>query len=190
MDSSIIKQQAVRFTRAQRNLLAVVALTAINLVLYVTGTDISFLYSAFFPQAVLIFVEAWFGSLWFGFAIAIATAAIYLACWALSRRWRWFILVALILFFLDTAFLAWILVPYILNTGDGFIWALIELGFAIWILISLISGTIAWAKLRRATPDEIKTIQQEITQEEEKKELNSALDAIAPDQDDDSPPAE
>ena len=190
MDSSMIKKQAVKFTHAQRNLLAVFALTGINLILYAADTGFSFLYSAFFPQAVLIFIEEWFGTLWLGLAIALATAAVYLLCWALSKRWRYFILVALILFFFDTLFLAVLLVPYILSTSDSLIWPLIELGFGIWILISLISGTIAWGKLRRVTPDEIKTIQQEITKDEEKEELNSALDAIAPEQDDDSPPAE
>jgi len=173
MDASMIKKQAVKFNRARSNLLAVVVLTAVNLLLITFDVNFHFFFSAFVPQVVLIFLEAFFGSV--GVVVAFLSVAIYLVCYALSKRWRVFMLIALILFALDALFMFGTMLYW--GEFADFIFNVV---FHIWILFYLITGTVAWGKLRRVTPDELQTLQQAVTQDAQTEELNSALDTITP----------
>jgi len=177
MDPMVIKSQAVRFNRARSNLLAVVAFTVINLIALTLDFNFSFLFSALVPQFVLIVLEEVLGGA-VGLVLALGCTAVYLVCYLLSKRWRVFILVALILFALD----ALVLFGLLFLTG-AFGDLLFNILFHGWVLFYLITGTVAWVKLRRVTPDEIAAIQQSVNTEAEAEELDKALDVITPDSD-------
>jgi len=154
-------------------LLAVVAFTVINLGLIVLEMEFHFLFSAIIPQVVQYVLYDFIGMMG-GFAVALAITSIYLICYALSKRWRFFILVALILFAIDAA----VLVLDMLLTGEYFEY-LLYVVFHTWILFYLITGTIAWLQLRKLTPQQMTELQAEIKQAEETEEINSAIDTVS-----------
>ena len=176
MDAEMIKKQAVTFSRSRGVLLAVVAFTVINLLLETFGADFYLLYSASVPQFVLLIADE-IGIYGFGLVLALIITAVYLVCWALSKRWRIFILIALILFSLDTLFLLLLVID-----AENFSLFLIDLAFCVWILFSLARGSIAWFKLRRVSPDEILALQDEISQAAQTYETDTALNSLLPGQ--------
>jgi len=188
MDKAMIEKQAVKFTRSRSALLTVVAFTTINLFLELFEAGIYFLYSAFFPQIVYLVLGYGYNLFGLGVVLALAITSIYLVCWALSGRRRVFILVAMILFALDTLGRIVFVVLFVVLESDIDIWMAVEFVFCVWILISLIGGTIAWAKLRRVTPDELSAIQQGVVQAEETEAVRSVFGTGTSDQDDDLPP--
>jgi len=170
-----LKNQAVKFNKSRNNLLAVVAFTAINLILIAFDAEFHFLFSAIIPQVVQYALYDYIGMEMIGaLSVALAITSIFLICYALSKRWRFFILVALILFAVDAAFL----VLEMVYSGD-FVGFSLYVIFHTWILFYLITGTIAWIKLRNVTPGELAAIQTEVTQEADAKELNSAIDTVS-----------
>jgi len=172
MDSTMLKIQAVKFNKARNNLLLVVGFTLINLFLIAFDVNLNFLFSAFVPQLLQIIFH---GNVLIGLIIGLAATSVYLLCYALSKRWRVFILIALILFLADTLIMLGTM--FITRMYGEF---LFDILFHAWILFYLITGTAAWIKLRHVTPDELKAIQQEVAQAEQTEELNSALHTIAP----------
>ena len=170
-----IKNSAVKFNRARNNLLLVVVFTMINLVLIALEMDLSFLFSAIVPQIILFFSIDMSLSLPFAMTVAILCLSFYVLCFALSKRYRVFILIAFLAFATDTA----ILLYFALISGVGdFIF---DIAFHAWIHFYLITGIIAWAKLRNVSREEFKAVIESVAAEEEKEELNSALDTVAPD---------
>jgi len=164
MDIAAIKRQLVKFKGARNNLLLVVAFTIINLFLTAFETGYYFLFSAAVPQA---FFEIGQGLaddyqnnafLITGAILAFIGIAIYLVCWSLSKRYRVFILVALILFSIDT-----LLCLFFVFGGEFNPFYLLDVACHIWVLYYLITGTIAWAKLRGVNHED----------------LNNAMNAIA-----------
>jgi len=124
------------FDTARSNLLLVIAFTTINVILANTNSDLFFLFSASIP----IMLSALFGMI-----PAFVAIAIYVLCWALSKKQRAWIVVALVFFLVDVLFLLWI----IFGVLDGFSFSiLIELAFTAWVMFYLIIGTRAWSKLR------------------------------------------
>ena len=178
MDVQQIKTQAIRFNRARNNLLAVVILTLANLVLIVLDTNLNFPFSAIVPQVVLIlFMDI---AMPIAMAAAVICVSFYLLFFFLSKRWRVFILVAFIFFAMDTLFLIDIML------ANDFFDFILDIAFHGWIHFYLITGTIAWAKLGNVTRDEFKELVAKVEQEANQEELDSALDTIAPDEEDDS----
>jgi len=171
MDSLMIKTQAVRFNKARGNLLAVAAFTAVNLLLIAFEMDLSFLFSAFVPQVLQVVANEF--SVLFGLILGFAAMSVYVVCYLLSKRWRIFILIALILFSID----ALLMLGFMFLTGyyGDFIFNVIFHG---WILFYLITGTSAWAKLRHVTPDKFKAIQEEVAEVAQTEEINSALQVV------------
>jgi len=181
MDKTKIKAQAVKFNRSRSNLIAVVVLTVVNLLALTFDYDFAFLFSAFVPQVLLIFLEEI--SMMAGLIAGLLGTGVYLVCYLFSKRWRWFMLVALILFLFD----ALIMLGFMVLSGEYGEFFL-NILFHAWILFYLISGTVAWGKLIGVTPAALKEIQQEVSEDEQKEELNSAIDAIAPgDENNDEP---
>ena len=178
MDAEQIKTQAIRFNRARNNLLLVVVLTMANLVLIALDVNLNFPFSAVIPQVILI----WFIDIAFPVAMtaAVISVSIYLLFFFLSKRWRVFVLIAFIFFAMDTFFLLDLMFEI------GFMYFIIDIAFHAWIHFYLVSGTIAWAKLRKVSGDEFKAVVAKAALEAEKEELDSALDTVAPDADDDS----
>ena len=190
MDATSIKEQAVKFMSARNNLLVVVGFTAINIVLAVAGADFYFLFSAALPMffyyltvgmayasGVNAFVVA-------GVVIALIGTGFYLLCWYLSKKWRVFILIALILFSIDTLVYALLLMDYF----DGFdVNLLIEIAFRAWVLYYLVTGTVAWSKLKNVSAEEVQSAQQEASSDAEAQETDSALNELSDNDISDSP---
>jgi len=170
---------AVRFNRARNNLLAVVVFTTINILLLAFYIDLSFLFSAFVPQILQIVAHEF--NVVAGLIFGLVPTAFYLLFYALSKKWRGFILVALIFFIID----ALLMVGFILLTGL-FADFLFNIAFHAWILYYLITGTAAWSKLRAVTPGEIIQIQQGAAQQAQAEEIASALKVISHTPDGDS----
>jgi len=171
MDKTMIKIQAVKFNRSRSNLIAVVVFTVVNLLALTFNYDFAFLFSAFVPQLLLIFLEEI--SVAAGLIAGLIGTSVYFICYLLSKRWRSFILVALILFLLD----ALIMLGVMVLTGE-YTEFLLNVLFHAWIIFYLISGTFAWVRLIDVTPAALKEIQEEVAEDEQKEELSSAIDAI------------
>ena len=146
-----------RYNAARHNLLIIVAFTVINCLL--VSTERYFLFSAFIP---LYFVRENFymhmDEYWadvpemdlqemapivdvIGFvfvALAVVGILLYLMCWLFSKKRRGWLIVALVLFSLDTAFL-------LLNFDISVI---VDILFHGYIIYSLVTGVIAAGKLR------------------------------------------
>lgn len=146
-----------RYNAARHNLLIIVAFTVINC--FATLTDTYFLFSAFIPMAFVqmaLFVRSdeFFADMpdinpqemapiadVIGFiliAIAVVGILLYLLCWLFSKKRRGWLIVALVLFSLDTAFL-------LLNFDISVI---VDILFHGYIIYSLVTGVIAAGKLR------------------------------------------
>ena len=175
MNLEAIKKEIIRFKRARGNLLAVVGFTAINLLLYHFGMDLAFLFSAFVPQFLQIMLVEIMGTSGAvpGLIVGLLSMSVYVLCYFLAKRWRVFMLVALILFIID----ALIMLGFVLLTGDfgSFIF---DIAFHAWILFYLINGTAAWVKLGRVSPEMIQRLQEEANQEQENKEYHDAINSI------------
>jgi len=171
---TLFKAQAVRFNRARNNLLAVVAFTTINLFLIAFEMDLSFLFSAFVPQFLQVIIHDELGMV-AGLVVGLVSGSVYLLCYALSKRWRVFILIALILFSLDAlAMLGFILYFEVFRDF------LFNVVFHAWVLFYLLTGTVAWLRLRRVAQADYQTLQQTVQHEAQAQEVNSAMQVVAP----------
>ena len=160
-----------KFKSARSNLLLMIAMTTINLILIMVEASFSFLFTAFAPMfALAVFGELSMKAV--GVAIAIIILAMYLVCYFLSKKYRVFILIALILFILDTLILGAVIL-LTLELQDASV--LIDVGFHAWILYYLINGVIAWANMRKLPPEEI--VEAEIILNKEDEEVEETLEA-------------
>jgi len=155
MDISTINQQTAKFKKARGNLLMVLVLTVLKLLLSAFNVDINFLFSATAPQIILefgrSFAEEFQNNLFLGgfLVIAFAVIGLYFMCWIFSKRWRAFMLVALIFFSIDSLVLV-----ALLSTVEFEVYYLLDIAFHGWVMLNLSSGAVAWAKLRGVGADE------------------------------------
>ena len=163
MDKIDIQQQALIFTKARNNLLAVIAFTAINLILTAFDSGVSFLFSATLPQFVLEIgqvldseMERSFFTI-VGLVFACIIIITYFVFWILAKRIRVFILVALIFFGIDTLALL-----YVISNMEFNFSLLLQIAFHGWVLYYLVNGVKAWSKTRDVSTDVFNVIMQEI----------------------------
>jgi len=179
-----IKEQAVRFNRARSNLLLVIAFTIINIVLAAVDSEVFFLFSATVPSLVLAIARELsfdFGSGFMvaGVFIAFICVAVYFISWLLSKRWRGLILLALIFFIIDTILFAGIVALGAMVSGNIFDFSfIVQVAFVIWILFYLITGTVAWAKLRNINPMMIEAAAREAEAHAAQAETRDALNNL------------
>ena len=133
----------------------VVIFTLINVVLCMLGQDSYFLFSAIVPYFI-----ASIGALWGGLyppeyyaelemteaefwpmglviacvAVAVVIIALYFVCWLLSKRYVAFMIVALVLFVIDT-----VMMPILFGVSVEWI---LDYVFHAWVLVSLILGLV------------------------------------------------
>lgn len=186
MDTHEIKAQAVRFKSARSNLMLVIVLTTISVFLAAMGSNFVFFFSAPFPLYVFHIASVFYGGLTtagvvVSVVIAIIAIGVYFLCWWLSKKFRVFILIALIFFSIEV-FVNALFMLSVLFSGYFDIGSIVGMAFHGWILYCLIGGTIAWAKLSGATPEEIQSAQQEAAAELSREETNSAMDEISGDE--------
>lgn len=98
-----IEKALVQMKAARVNLLLVVILTAINIIMYASGSDNMFLFSATIPYSIAeagMLTETVQISV-----IGIVFALLYLVCWGMSKRHYGWMIAALVIFSIDTV--AW-----------------------------------------------------------------------------------
>lgn len=138
-----VKSPETTFAAARSNLLLVVGFTVVNLILTLVNANLYFLFSATVPQFILGlgYVFETTTAITVAAVIAFLCAGVYLLCWWLSKKHHGWMVVAMILFALDTlASLGMLLVD-----GSMFI----DLLFHVWVLYYLISGTSAMVKMKK-----------------------------------------
>jgi len=183
MNGVDITSNAVKFKRARGNLLAVVAFTLINVLLAYFESDLYFLFSAAVPLYVFYLFQgmALVGGNIFatiGLLIAILGVSAYFFCWLLSKRVRVFILVALILFAIDSLIYL-LIVAGVLLLGVFDFMMVVEIAFRVWVFYYLIIGTIAWAKLRGVSAKQVDEVIGEVNVAASAKEESAALEELS-----------
>lgn len=152
----MIKREDVetKFNISRSNLLWVIAFSVINLLLALFNTEIFFLFSLTFPNILieigqLIAIEL-NNSIFIlvGVIMAIITIVLYVICYLLSKKYKAFILVSLILFSIDTIILLCVSVMT-LNISS-----IIDIAVHIWVIYYLINGVKAWLNLKNLSFDE------------------------------------
>ncbi len=150
-----------KYNNSVANLLLVIAFSTINIVLLVASSDIYFLFSAFVPYILADFgmyytgmypMEYYYDVSDFEFfdksflivtiVIAVVVILLYLLCWIFARKKKigWLILAA-VLFCIDTVAM------FVFN---GFaIDSIIDIGFHIWVIYSLIIGIVTYYKMKK-----------------------------------------
>ena len=148
------KTPETTFQIARRNLLLMLAITALNLILRITQSNMYFLFSASMPQAALdlgaLFEEAgWPGAYAVGIVLALVSVGLYLLCWFLSKKHRGWMVAALIFFALDT------LLMFLVYEIDGSM--IIDVLFHAYVLYFLISGAVAMVKMKNNPEPAVET---------------------------------
>lgn len=138
-----VKTPLTVYNTARSNLLLVVLFTAVNLVLTLVNADMYFLFSATVPQFIMALGYAFENSvaLTVCAVLAFLCAGVYLLCWALSKKHRGWMIVALVLFSLDTIAALGMLLA---DTS-----MIIDVAIHGWVLFYLITGTSALVKMKK-----------------------------------------
>lgn len=133
------------------NFLFLIIFTVINIVLIACKSDSYFLFSAFVPYIISLLGAEFGGEAFLSapvFYIALAISAVilivYLLCWIFSKKHIAWLIVALGLFIIDTV----CMLAFYLLFG-GIMSAMLDVLFHAWVLYYLISGVVAYFKLKR-----------------------------------------
>ena len=139
-----------RYTAARNNLLMMLIFTVINIVLFVSGSNTMFLFSATVPYCAAIYGMVLSEIpifLIMGMSIAVIVLVAYLLCWIFSKKHYGWMIGALVLFALDLVGLG-----YMYLTSSGGL-DLIDTLFHLWVLYYLISGVYYGVKLSKMPAD-------------------------------------
>ena len=167
-----IKKYAASFNRARNNLLGVIGLTLLNVVLVLFNVNLHFFFSAVVPS---VFAGLFPGVV--GIVLALVSIGIYIVFWALSKKHRVFLLVAFVVFAIDTLVLLF-LVILAAGFGEFDVQMLINLAFHGWVWYYLILGTMAWVRLRNVTPEQAQAALDVVEQETANTEAKSTLETM------------
>ena len=140
-----VKTPETVFNSARSNLLLVVGFTAVNVILQLINADMYFLFSASTPLAFLDIAK--FSEvpalLPVAAVLAFIIIGVYLLCWFMSKKQSAWLIVAAVLFGLDTLVLLGL---YDLST------MVIDLLMHAWVLYYLITGSVAAIKMKKQPP--------------------------------------
>ena len=138
-----------KYNASRANLLLMLAFTVVNIVLFFLDSATMFLFSATVPYVFTMFgymLSAETADNLFviiGIAVAAVIIVVYLLCWIFSKKRYGWMIAALVLFVIDTLFMAWFYI--IAGEASGAMDALIH----IWVLYYLITGVISGYKLKK-----------------------------------------
>lgn len=165
-----------KYSAARSNLLLMLALTAVNLILLAAQTETMLLFSATVPYYAVAFGMVLESSsiLYIGIAIAAVIILLYLLCWILSKKHFGWMVVALILFVIDT--LCMVLLYVAAEDFSGVIDALIH----IWVLYYLVTGVTHGIKLNNAAYDNEVSFNELYTKPQETEADSSFSDTVVP----------
>lgn len=94
-----------RYSAARADLLIMTVLTVVNIALLFTGSETIMLFSAIVPYFAVASAYVYNGSYIFGFGIAILLIGLYFLCWFMSKKNYQWLIVATVLFTLDTLYM-------------------------------------------------------------------------------------
>ena len=146
-----------KYKTARNNLLLMLILTVVNIVLYVTGSDTMMLFSATVPYFGIIIGSVSGSQAFLTFCICIAAAILilYLLCWILSKDYYGWMIVALVLFIIDT------LAMIGMYLGLGEISGILDVVIHVWVLYYLIIGVKYGKQLKNMPEETVNDIEQE-----------------------------
>jgi len=163
MNNNDIKKQAQAFKRAQGAILTLFAFTVVNILAFAFEMNFSFLFSATIPELLGVFIAPVWGLL---------AALVYLGLWFWTKKWSGAVMITLIIFSIDALILLG--ASLLLGLFGELVFNIV---FAVLILHSLITGTIAWSKLSNVDASEILAVQAEIARDLDA-EVNETLDSF------------
>lgn len=133
-----------RYNAARSNLLLAIVFTAINIVLYLIGSNTYFLFSTFIPYIL-------FGSGMILTVAAVLLLAVYVLAYFLSKEKKGWLTAALVLFIIDTvAFVGFIVLITLSGDTASVASSVLDVVFHAWVLVSLIGGVKHGKKLADA----------------------------------------
>lgn len=141
--SEEVSKQWNKYNAARASLLIAAILSAINLLMGITGTNFYFLFSFAIPDVLMIFGDGFA----FGIALAVTFITIFLALWLLSKSNLIAMPIAFALLSADT--LIFIILFFFAISFEFDVFYLVEMGFRIWLLLSVAGGLIAYFELRK-----------------------------------------
>ncbi len=162
-----------QYAQARGNLLAMLLLTLVNVGLMIAEAEVSFLFSAIFPQVVISYgwyLDAWLGGSTYtliAYGISLMSIVLFALCYFLSKKHRGWMTTALVLFILDCIVLVyWIYLGFMIED-------VLDILFHLWILFYLIMGVRAAARLKNMpTP--------KATQQEQAKQNPEVQETVLP----------
>ncbi len=139
-----------KYASGRANLLLMIVFTVINIVLLLVNADVMFIFSATVPYYAVVFGYAFEipTLVAIGIVFAAIILAVYLACWFFSKKHYGWMIAAVVLFAIDTVFMALLFVLF--SELSGIIDALGH----IWVMYYLIIGVVSGAKLKKLAPEE------------------------------------
>ena len=139
-----------KFNSARSNLLLMIILTLVNVILYFVGTDSMLLFSATIPYLAALFGH-WLAPSDIAvmcYMLAGFLIALYLLCWLLSKKRYVWLIIALVLFAVDTV----VMVYFNIRFGDYS--EILDVLIHTWVLYYLVIGVISGVKLKKLPPEE------------------------------------
>lgn len=142
------------YRKGRSNLLMMIGLTVVNIILIYANANLSFPFSATFPQLSILFGNVYFEEYGLqifaivGVIISIISLGIYFICYYFSKNHYGFMITALVLFSID------LLILLFWTIGALDMSYLIDIAFHAWVLYYLIIGTRAGAMLRKLPQEE------------------------------------
>ncbi len=138
---SLFNLSTEKYNKSRINLLLVIALTAINLILVFAESGTMMLFSATIPY--FLFILGYMTPFKIFLVVSFAILAIYLVCWIFSKKHFGFMIAALVMFVIDTLFLAYLYISS--QDVSGILDALIH----VWVIYYLVTGVIHGIKLNK-----------------------------------------
>lgn len=124
-----------KYEVARRNLLLMLILSAVNMLLLILDTSISFCFSLSLPQLLTAFGVTL--DLPFFYVLAVIIICSYLLCFFFSKKGRGWMIVAFIFFMFDWLFM---IIADLALYEFNILSILLDLAFHVWITIYLASG--------------------------------------------------
>ncbi|MBR2327439.1 MAG: hypothetical protein IKA51_02340 [Clostridia bacterium] len=167
---TVAQSPAAKYASARSNLLIAIAFTLANIILLVVDADLYFLFSAYLPYTLVLYMKVFCGMMpdeyyegvemeflpesafYVSLAIAAVILIVYFICWIFSNKNRYgFLIAALVLFAIDTVIM-------ILNFDPSSfdIYTVIDVAFHAWVIYILVVGVMAGVSISKAPVTEVK----------------------------------
>lgn len=162
-----------KFNSARSNLLLVLVLTLVNIGLLIAGSDTFMLFSASIPYYAVCLPVVWgeFELFVVGCVLAVVLMVLYFLCWLLSKKHPGWLVVALVLFILDTL----ALIGFYLLAEE--ISGIMDVVIHVWVLYYLVNGIFAARKLKNL-PMTLEETADEVAIDEEVSDHSSPIRRI------------